>query len=227
MERIALACVSMILLTLQTSAFVQMPVGVTRQSPTLHTRTIHREAVGEVEAAVVEAVSKEELPSPDDLPSSCGVDYIPLATMLMTGDFEAADQFTRDNLIFIAGEKAQERGFVYWTQVKDLPPVDMATMERLWLKYSNGKFGYTMQRKLYRLGKGNFEAFCRKVDWNVVDEGVERKRRWFGKSEFIYDLEKAPRGHLPLTSALRGTTLLKELMNYPAWDNEEFQAKKN
>ncbi|CAN0577152.1 unnamed protein product, partial [Ectocarpus sp. 12 AP-2014] len=49
---------------------------------------------------------------------------------------------------------------------------------------------------------------------------VERKLRWFGANEFIYDVDRAPRGHLPLTSALRGTTLLKELMMHPVWETE-------
>lgn len=49
---------------------------------------------------------------------------------------------------------------------------------------------------------------------------VERKLRWFGANEFIYDVDRAPRGHLPLTSALRGTTLLKELMEHPAWETQ-------
>ena len=37
--------------------------------------------------------------------------------MLATGDFFAADQFTRDNLIKIGGEESAARGFVYWTEV--------------------------------------------------------------------------------------------------------------
>lgn len=49
---------------------------------------------------------------------------------------------------------------------------------------------------------------------------MERKLRWFGANEFIYDVDKAPKGHLPLTSALRGTTLLKELMMHPVWETE-------
>lgn len=49
---------------------------------------------------------------------------------------------------------------------------------------------------------------------------VERKLRWFGANEFIYDVDKAPKGHLPLTSALRGTTLLKELLTHPVWETE-------
>ena len=67
-----------------------------------------------------------------------------------------------------------------------------------------------------------------KIDWNLIDTSdlknpLKRKRRWFGDDEFIYDLEAAPKGHLPLTSALRGTMLLKEILKHPVWEEEEFQ----
>lgn len=62
-------------------------------------------------------------------------------------------------------------------------------MERLWLKYSDGKFGYSVQRKIWRTTaiKGDFEKFCRKIDWNRwVDEvvggrvGGDGQRGWSG-----------------------------------------------
>lgn len=55
---------------------------------------------------------------------------------------------------------------------------------------------------------------------NIELNKVERKLRWFGANEFIYDVDKAPVGHLPLTSALRGTQLLKELFKHPVWETE-------
>ena len=55
-------------------------------------------------------------------------------------------QFTRDALIKIAGSKDKGRDFVYWTEVKDIPSTDLATIERLWIKFSGGKFGYTVQK---------------------------------------------------------------------------------
>ena len=72
---------------------------------------------------------------------------------------------------------------------------------------------------MWRQRKGDFESFCRKIGWTTVSNDVERKRRWFGESEFIYD-ETAPRGHLPLTNAIRGTTLIKALLNHPVWETE-------
>jgi len=74
------------------------------------------------------------------------MDYIPLATMLATGQLAEADQFTRDALIVISGAKDKKRDFVYFTDVKNIPSADLATIERLWNKFSGGKFGYSVQK---------------------------------------------------------------------------------
>ena len=132
-------------------------------------------------------------------------------------------QFTRDTLIEISGAKAKGRNFVYFTDVKNIPSTDLATMERLWNRFSNGKFGYSVQKKKWRQSKENFEVFCQKIGWTTKDGEVERKKRWFGASEFIYNVEKAPEGHLPLTSALRGTSLIKNLLNHPVWENDDWK----
>ena len=153
---------------------------------------------------------------PTYLPSTMGVDYVPLATMLAIGDFEGADAFTRDALIKIAGPGAVKRKFVYWTEVKSIPTVDLCTIERLWLQFSEGNFGYSVQKRAWDVENGNFDKYIRRIGWTTIDNGNERNLKWFGKSEFIYDL-KAPKGHLPLTSALRGTQLMKELMKHPVW----------
>lgn len=131
-------------------------------------------------------------------------------------------QFTRDALIVLAGSKEKGRNFVYFTEVKNIPSTDLATIERLWNQFSGGKFGYSVQKKKWRQSKGDFELFCRKIGWTTTDGDVERKKRWFGASEFTYDVKKAPEGHLPLTSALRGTSLLKKLLTHPVWENDDW-----
>ena len=60
-------------------------------------------------------------------------------------------QFTRDALIKISGAKEKGRDFVYFTDVKNIPNTDLATIERLWLKFSNGKFGYSVQKKKWKI----------------------------------------------------------------------------
>mmetsp|Transcript_17428 Transcript_17428/g.17517 ORF Transcript_17428/g.17517 Transcript_17428/m.17517 type:complete len:215 (-) Transcript_17428:40-684(-) len=154
---------------------------------------------------------------PKELPSVKGIDYIPLATMLAIGDFKGADQFTRDNLIKLAGPDAVRRGFVYFTDVKDLPTEDLVTMEKLWLLFSGGNFGYSVQRRVWDVEHQDFDNFIRRIGWTTIQNGIERNLKWFPPNEFIYDVEKAPKGHLPLTSALRGTQLIRALMAHPVW----------
>lgn len=45
-------------------------------------------------------------------------------------------------------------------------------MENLWLKYSKGKFGYSVQKDLWRKTKGDFENFCRRIGWTTTDSEV-------------------------------------------------------
>ena len=100
----------------------------------------------------------------------------------------------------------------------------MLTMERLWRAYSDGKFGYVVQSRAFESKKvdRNFERFFERIGWKHKDGSL---LRWLPEEkgdEFIYDLEKAPKGHLPLTSALRATQLLQGLLDHPAWAEEEF-----
>lgn len=82
-----------------------------------------RMSVAEEAPAAVEEASNQpaSIDIPTSLPSECGIDYVPLATMLATGDLKGADQFTRDALIKAAGAGSQKREFVYFTEVKNIP----------------------------------------------------------------------------------------------------------
>ncbi|CAN0397863.1 unnamed protein product, partial [Ectocarpus fasciculatus] len=126
----------------------------------------------ETPAAAASVAREPTRDIPTTLPSECGIDYVPLATMLATGDLQGADQFTRDALIKAAGAGSQKRDFVYWTEVKNIPNTDLATMENLWLSYSKGKFGYSVQKDLWRKTKGDFENFCRRIGWTTMDAEV-------------------------------------------------------
>lgn len=156
--------------------------------------------------------------------SSCSFDFVPLLTALQTGEFREADQLTRDGLIKLAGPAAVARGYVYFTEVSSLPEEDMATIERLWRTYSNNKFGYSVQREIFtskKVGR-NFDKFFDRIGWKHPDGSLLRWLPEVKNDEFVYDAEKAVRGHLPLTSALRGTQLLERLLQHRAWDREEF-----
>ena len=98
----------------------------------------------------------------------------------------------------------------------------MSTIERLWRTYSDGKFGYAVQAKAFESKKvdKDFDKFFERIGWKNKEGSLLRWLPEVKADEFIYDLDKAPKGHLPLTSALRGTQLLKNLLSHPAWEEE-------
>jgi hypothetical protein len=77
------------------------------------------------------------------------------------------------------------------------------------------------------MDNGHFDNFIKRIGWTINENGVDRKLKWFGKNEFIYDLEAAPKGHLPLTSALRGIQLIKQLMEHPVWNEYDWKNYKD
>jgi len=184
---------------------------------------------------------EQEIVAPK-LESAVGIDYIPLLTALQLQEFDVADQLTRDLLLEIGGEQIKKQGFVYFAQVKLLPVKDMLTIDNLWVAYSRGKFGYSVQKKIWNGKKvvGDFNKFVQEIVWTKSPcGGCEGRpicsgctgtlKRWtpLGNSgnEYSYDLKTAPKGHLPLTSALRGTYLIENLLKHPAFGDEKLETK--
>merc|ERR1712205_79504 len=179
---------------------------------------------------VGEVVKEKKVIKPPKIESEMDADYEPLIKALQDEEWELADQLTRDMLIWLGGEQTRQRNFVYYAEVKNLPVKDMQTIDKLWTTFSEGKFGYSVQKKLWNSKKvnGDFNLFVDEIAWNKGPCGGCDKicngctgllKRWTpvdaSGNEFVYDLKKAKKGHLPLTSALRGTYLLQSLLQHP------------
>eukprot|EP01026_Neomeris_dumetosa_P070852 TRINITY_DN710_c0_g1_i1.p1 TRINITY_DN710_c0_g1~~TRINITY_DN710_c0_g1_i1.p1 ORF type:complete len:265 (+),score=40.21 TRINITY_DN710_c0_g1_i1:31-795(+) len=148
-----------------------------------------------------------------ELKSGKGMDYSLLKQCLQEGDFQKADDETRAKLIELAGEGAKARGWVYFTEVKTIPAEDLQTLDNLWLASSGGKFGYSVQKQLWKQTDQNWSKFFKKIDWTVGEQNFYRK--W--PQEFIYSTDAA-KGHLPLTNCLRGTQLFEAIMGHEAFE---------
>ncbi|KAF3516887.1 hypothetical protein DY000_02061763 [Brassica cretica] len=164
-----------------------------------------------------------------DITTETATKFDVLATHLTNQDFKKADEETRRLLIQIAGEAAIKRGYVFFSEVKSISVEDLQAIDNLWTKHSDGRFGYSVQRKIWLKVKKDFTRFFIKVEWmKLLDtEVVQYNYRAF-PDEFKWELnDETPLGHLPLTNALRGTQLLKCVLSHPAFeiagddDNEE------
>lgn len=140
---------------------------------------------------------------------------------LSAKNFQEADEETRRLLIVLAGEAAQKRGYVFFSEVQFISEEDLKTIDQLWRDHSDNKFGYSVQKKLFGKAKKDFTKFFIKVGWmKKLDTEMEQYNYRSFPTEFIWELnDDTPEGHLPLTNALRGTQLLSYIFNHPAFDS--------
>ena len=141
--------------------------------------------------------------------SALGIDYAPLQQSLLREEFEAADRFTSKVLRQLAGPQAERRGYVYFSEVPSMPGQDLATLDRLWMAYSQGRFGFSVQARLLSGFDGRYERLWPRIGWK--EDGVWTRY----PGAFTWSI-KAPEGHMPLINQLRGVRLMDALLNHPA-----------
>lgn len=145
-----------------------------------------------------------------ELGSDRGVDYTPLQTALQMGRFQEADRLTLQLMCAAATPQAVQRGWLYFTEVDQLPVEDLRTIDALWLGASEDKFGFSVQRQIW-LGVGKtWDKLWPTIGWKQGNHWTRYP------DEFIWDLT-APRGHLPLSNQLRGVRVLASILSHPAW----------
>jgi serine/threonine-protein kinase len=135
------------------------------------------------------------LPQPINLISAKGVDYGNLDRLLASGNWQEADPETKNKMLEAAG-RTEER----WFRIPDIYRFaceDLRTIDQLWVKYSNGRFGFSVQKRIYESlgGSGEYdqkiwEAFGDRVGWRV------NRREWLYYNDLKFNT-KAPQGHLP------------------------------
>jgi uncharacterized caspase-like protein len=137
----------------------------------------------------------------DDLSSERfgGNYYAKLRDLLAAQDWKAADQETADRMLEVMNR--QRAGWLKRQDIEKFPCLDLRTIDRLWVKYSNGKFGFSVQKEIWQScgsptdSNKNWKKFELRVGWRtkgVLGFGAE----FFTYSQLTFDLA-APKGHLP------------------------------
>jgi len=108
----------------------------------------------------------------NDIPlvSAKGVDYTKLRNLLAEGKWTEADFETYRVMVKVAGRESEE-----WLRAEDVENFscqDLGTIDKLWVEYSNGNFGYSVQKQIYQSLGGTKErnqqvwiAFADQVGW--------------------------------------------------------------
>ncbi|AKE64310.1 serine/threonine kinase [Microcystis aeruginosa NIES-2549] len=151
-------------------------------------------------AKTITETPKPAPPPEIELKSAKGIDYRNLEDLLKRQQWREADEETR--VVMLQVNRTKEG----WLQVEDMdnfPYEDLRTIDQLWVKYSGGRFGFSVQAKIYCElgGTGEYNervwnAFGDRVGWRVNNS-------WIYYRDVTFDL-KAPLGHLPGPSGFLG-----------------------
>ncbi|WP_320676632.1 GUN4 domain-containing protein [Prochlorococcus sp. MIT 1300] len=141
--------------------------------------------------------------------TSQGIDFGPLQDDLLSERFEEADRYTSAILRKLAGVSAEKRGYVYFSEVESISGVDLVTLDRLWVAYSQGRFGFSVQSRLLKALDGRYDRLWPRIGWKK--DGVWTRY----PGAFTWSLS-APEGHMPLVNQLRGVRLMDAILSHPS-----------
>ena len=145
---------------------------------------------------------EEPITKPDEvkLRSERGVDYTKLRNLLAAGEWKEADQETAKVMCQAVVLESERELRV--EDIDNCPCEDLRTINQLWLHYSKGKFGFSVQKEIYDSQKGQIDGdwskFCERVGWR-------KRRTWLSYSDLTFNVEKAPKAHLPAIAHERRT----------------------
>ncbi|WP_082209880.1 GUN4 domain-containing protein [Fischerella sp. PCC 9605] len=83
----------------------------------------------------------------DDLASEKGVDYTKLRDLLAAHNWKEADEETYRVMIQAVGKK--DGDWFTSEELLNFPCTDLRTIDHLWVEYSNGQFGFSVQKEIY------------------------------------------------------------------------------
>jgi len=135
-------------------------------------------------------------PQPNiELKSAKGVNYRQLEQLLKAGSWKEADQETANKMYEVAGRTKE--GYLRVEDINKFPCEDLRTIDQLWVKYSNERFGFSVQKRIYQSLGGTrsydskvWEAFGDQVGWRVGGSWLYYRDLKFNQT--------APVGHLPV-----------------------------
>ena len=126
-------------------------------------------------------------PHGNDLVSEVGIDYTQLRDLLARKKWKEADEKTWNVLCQAIGRSSGY--YLKNDDIRNLPCEDLWTIDKLWVKYSEGHFGFSAQKYIYEDAGEDYLSFCDRVGWPIHNP-VNLD------SVLKFNL-KAPIGHLP------------------------------
>lgn len=155
------------------------------KSPAIEPDPVQPETRPETPAQAVERSEERAL----RLESSCGLDYRRLNGLLAARMWREANEETMSQILRASGRESfgpldgseASRGSLGDRDIEYLPAADLNTIDRLWTEHSNGRFGFSIQSRIW-FEEPDWDRFCWRVGW---------------VSPILQYEQHAPLGHLP------------------------------
>ncbi len=130
--------------------------------------------------------------------------YTKLEQLLAAGKWKEADEETYNKMLEVGGKQQQShmiRGeLIGIKDIRNFPCPDWRAMDRLWVKYSDGRFGFSVQKQIYQSLGGTKEydmevwkAYETAIGWRKNDRKKENNGDY---SQRTFN-SNGSSGHLP------------------------------
>ncbi|MFL0604089.1 serine/threonine-protein kinase, partial [Cylindrospermopsis raciborskii] len=133
------------------------------------------------------------IPTLEETPITTPSRYTQLETLLKAQDFREADEETARVMLAVANR--QSEGWLRIEDAENFPCQELRTIDNLWLKYSQGKFGISVQQEIYK-NLGGTKQYDVNVWRSFGDRvGWRKQGSWLDYKDLNFSLS-APTGHL-------------------------------
>ncbi|EAZ94216.1 hypothetical protein CY0110_10087 [Crocosphaera chwakensis CCY0110] len=124
--------------------------------------------------------------------------YQTLLNYLSSGRWKDADEETAKVMLQVANRVKE--GWLDIDDIENFPCEDLRIIDQVWVKYSNGRFGFSVQKKIYIDELGGTTEYNEKV-WKefCYDVGWIQKEIYLDYSDLSFESRHTtkPLGHLP------------------------------
>ncbi|MBD1214905.1 MAG: GUN4 domain-containing protein [Dolichospermum circinale Clear-D4] len=133
-------------------------------------------------------------PSPTNEPTPAI--FQKLEALLKAGKWRDADLETWKLMLKLT--KREREGWLRVDDVKNFPRQELRKMDQLWVKYSNGKFGFSVQKQIWLELGGKLDG---EPDWDTFYKlgsrvGWRKNDAWLSYDSYTFSTNALP-GHLP------------------------------
>jgi serine/threonine protein kinase len=126
------------------------------------------------------------------------VDYGKLTELLVAGYWKEADEETGKLMLKISCR--EHEGWLNSEDIREFPYQDLCKINELWEKYSNGRFGFSVQRRIWKTENCDWIKVGKRVGWRM-------NNKWKNYSNLTFTLN-APEGAFPTFWGGEGRNLL-------------------